>query len=299
MKGEEKNVLMRVVWFSYSSGREQVRRPVVIKVEKTAENKWELKIGGNFYCGYPGQNLLFSKEEFYKFSMHGGLYSVTYVHKFRCLRGSLLRDLLLFRDRLRSIKTIEEVKELFKKGLKKVYWGYQGFSYSFDSLIKDLPQNNIIKVKELELIRPCKHDLIRISWGSYGLVEKEFFIRKTLFLEKLKYAYSGEYVERQHPLFSTFVRSHLLGFYMFTVKNLRRSAFGIYDCNERYEEVGIINATYYTPADGDEFRKVADWLQMAGVERKKNGERRKWTLEEECLFQELEQYGSIEVVIKR
>ena len=30
MKGEEKNLLMRVVWFSYSSGREQVRRPVVI-----------------------------------------------------------------------------------------------------------------------------------------------------------------------------------------------------------------------------------------------------------------------------
>ena len=163
--------------------------------------------------------------------------------------------------------------------------------------MKNLPQNNTIKVKELELIRPCKHDLVRIRWGSYGLVEKEFSIRKTLFLEKLKYAYSGEYVERQDPLFSTCVRSHL--FYMFTVKNLRRSAFGIYDCNERYEEVGIINANYYTTADGDEFRKVADWLQMAGVERKKNGERRKWTLEEECLFQLLEQYGSIEVVIKR
>ena len=295
MKAEEKNVLMKVVWSSSvglrrlhsKDGYNSVRRPVVIKVEKTAENKWELKIALDFDGGYPGQNLLFILEQRHiRSSLFGGRYPGPPRHFFgsyRCLQSNLLKDLLKLRQYLKLAKTVEEVEGLLKTLIKPVYWGYQGFRYSFDISCSVLPQN--VKPKKIGLSRgTAKTNLEVVDWQNYKLSLEQLAIKDNLFLEKLQYSYSGEYVNVQLPLFSYVVPVHLLGFCMLPAEEFVEEAQGIYGCNERFEEVGIINANYYTPADGDEFRKVADWLQMAGIERKKNGERRKWTLEEECLF---------------
>ena len=294
MKGEEKNVLMKVVWSSSvglrrlhsKDGYNSVRKPIVIKVEKTAENKWELKIALDFDGGYPGQNLLLIAEEFRSTSVFGGRYpgpSQPRFGSYSCLRSNLLKDLLKLRQYLKVAKTVEEVEVLLKKLIKPVYWGYQGFSYSFDIFCKALPKN--VKPKKIGLSRgAAKRTLELVGWQNYRLSVEQLAIKDNLFLEQLQYSYSREYLYDQVPLFSYGVRAHLLGFCMLPSREFMQEAQGIYGCNERYEEAGIINASYPTSADGNEFRKVADWLQMAGVERKKNGERIKRTLEEECLF---------------